>query len=61
MDGGKLKVCYCGDEAQLRTSWTEDNPTRRFHGCKHWTRSGGGCKFFEWFDPALPSKIKAKI
>ncbi|KAK6148699.1 hypothetical protein DH2020_019611 [Rehmannia glutinosa] len=25
--------CHCGRKVVLRTSWTEDNPGRRFHSC----------------------------
>ncbi|AES76534.1 hypothetical protein MTR_6g080910 [Medicago truncatula] len=26
-------VCYCGVDSPLVTSWTDENPGRRFHGC----------------------------
>lgn len=28
--------CNCGNVLAMRTSWTVDNPGRRFYGCKDW-------------------------
>ncbi|MBA0813532.1 hypothetical protein Gohar_027377 [Gossypium harknessii] len=42
-----IPVCYCGNAAKLNTSWSNDNPGRRFFGCK---KFGSGfqkqCLFF---------------
>ncbi|KAL0453475.1 UNVERIFIED_CONTAM: hypothetical protein Slati_1325600 [Sesamum latifolium] len=35
--------CYCGMRAMLQTSWTSENPGRRFHACRDFNR--GGCRF----------------
>ncbi|XP_006584209.1 uncharacterized protein [Glycine max] len=35
--------CLCNVEAPLVTSWTEDNPGRRFYGCGR-----KGCNYFKW-------------
>ncbi|KAK6149751.1 hypothetical protein DH2020_017276 [Rehmannia glutinosa] len=51
--------CYCGRRAALRTSWTDDNPGRRFHSCIQYTR--GGCSFFDWEDPPMCRRSKAII
>ncbi|TYG98295.1 hypothetical protein ES288_A10G106000v1 [Gossypium darwinii] len=49
-----IPVCYCGNLAKLNMSWSNDNPGRRFFGCK---KFGSGfrkpCRFFTWFDPPL--------
>ncbi|MBA0575187.1 hypothetical protein Golob_027655 [Gossypium lobatum] len=31
---GLIPVCYCGNPTKLNTSWSNDNPGRRFFGCK---------------------------
>ncbi|MBA0665026.1 hypothetical protein Goklo_004952 [Gossypium klotzschianum] len=42
-----ILVCYCGNATKLNTSWSNDNPGRRFFGCK---KFGSGfkkqCLFF---------------
>ncbi|TYG87068.1 hypothetical protein ES288_A13G182900v1 [Gossypium darwinii] len=49
-----ILVCYCGNPAKLNMSWSNDNPGRRFFGCK---KFGSGfrkpCRFFALFDPPL--------
>ncbi|CAA0840855.1 DNA topoisomerase 3-alpha [Striga hermonthica] len=50
---------YCGKRAVLHTSWTDDNPGRRFHSCLKWKR--GGCKFFDWEDPPMCRRAMAII
>ncbi|KAK6121476.1 hypothetical protein DH2020_044784 [Rehmannia glutinosa] len=54
-----LVDCYCGRRAVLRTSWTDDNPGRRFHSCLQY--SGGGCSFFDWEDPPMCRRSKVII
>ncbi|KAG8388705.1 hypothetical protein BUALT_Bualt02G0153200 [Buddleja alternifolia] len=46
-----LRLCYCKKTPCLQTSWTDDNPGRRFKGCENW--KNGGCNFFRWFDPPM--------
>ncbi|KAK9036923.1 hypothetical protein V6N11_021846 [Hibiscus sabdariffa] len=47
-------MCRCGFPAQLRTSWSNDNPGRRFFGCKnHGSVVHHACRFFSWFDPPM--------
>ncbi|KAK6158799.1 hypothetical protein DH2020_006113 [Rehmannia glutinosa] len=54
-----LVDCYCGRRAVLRTSWTDDNPGRRFHACLQY--SGGGCSFFDWEDPPMCRRSRVII
>ncbi|KAH7866414.1 hypothetical protein Vadar_020174 [Vaccinium darrowii] len=52
--------CKCGSKAVMETSWTDDNPGRRFLGCRHF-REGRKCKFFEWVDDEICKRGKAVI
>ncbi|CAN1767250.1 hypothetical protein LINPERHAP1_LOCUS10196 [Linum perenne] len=49
-----LPICRCGESVVLLTSWTEDNPGRRFYRCRR-------CDFFRWFDPPMQARAKAVI
>ncbi|KAK4730905.1 hypothetical protein R3W88_023893 [Solanum pinnatisectum] len=40
--------CKHGDLMQLQTSWSEDNPARRFWSCPRFHENS--CKFFRWRD-----------
>ncbi|XP_062150541.1 uncharacterized protein LOC133859225 [Alnus glutinosa] len=43
--------CYCDLPAPLKTSWTTNNPGRRFWGCATYnSRTKSACKFFKWKD-----------
>ncbi|KAG4215917.1 hypothetical protein ERO13_A01G209050v2 [Gossypium hirsutum] len=49
-----IPMCYCGNIANLRTSWSNDNPGRRFFGCKKYVIGyQNACHFFTWFDPPV--------
>ncbi|KAB2015962.1 hypothetical protein ERO13_D08G061401v2 [Gossypium hirsutum] len=49
-----IPVCYYGNPAKLNTSWSNDNPGRRFFRCKKFGSGfGKPCRFFIWFDPPL--------
>ncbi|KAL8211378.1 hypothetical protein R6Q57_005815 [Mikania cordata] len=39
--------CECGKEAVIMTSWTNKNPSCRFHG---YPDHGSQCLFIGWFD-----------
>ncbi|KAI3467798.1 hypothetical protein Pfo_024461 [Paulownia fortunei] len=54
-----MLYCHYGKQAQLRISWTNDNPGRRFHGCQNWKR--GGCDYFVWEDPPMCSRAMTII
>ncbi|GJR07020.1 retrovirus-related pol polyprotein from transposon TNT 1-94 [Tanacetum coccineum] len=43
--------CACGLEAVIRTSWTNQNPGRRFYGCP--TLSPTCVNFLRWYDPPM--------
>ncbi|XP_057426309.1 uncharacterized protein LOC130719715 [Lotus japonicus] len=47
--GGPL--CDCGFEAPAVTSWTGENPGRKFYGCGLFKIHGKRvCRFFVWYD-----------
>ena len=35
-NGDLVVRCRCLEECRVVTSWTEANPSRRFHGCKNY-------------------------
>ncbi|XP_056682645.1 uncharacterized protein [Spinacia oleracea] len=47
------KKCYCGIPSKMLTSWTTDNPGRKFLTCKFSDVHTGrkGCGWFYWVDP----------
>ncbi|CAH9102668.1 unnamed protein product [Cuscuta epithymum] len=45
--------CLCGMPIKMMTSWTDENPGRRFVACSR----RGCCSNFEWVDPGLLRKI----
>ncbi|KAL8491663.1 hypothetical protein ACS0TY_023309 [Phlomoides rotata] len=53
---GRNTFCFCRQEARVRTSWTVDNPGRRFFGLM-----GGGCNFFKWLDDLIEDRSKTLI
>ncbi|KAK9757510.1 hypothetical protein RND81_01G167200 [Saponaria officinalis] len=44
--------CHCGILAVQKTSWTTQNPGRRFVACKLYNPETKmcGCRFFKWID-----------
>ncbi|GER33799.1 GRF zinc finger containing protein [Striga asiatica] len=52
--------CYFGRRAVIRTSWTTENPGRRFQACLK-NEEGGGCVLFDWYDPPMCRRAKALI
>ncbi|WCJ44253.1 hypothetical protein M5689_024930 [Euphorbia peplus] len=42
----RSEICDCGFEAAVRTSWTNENPGRRFHNCR----------YNEWIDDSLDDR-----
>ncbi|KAL2480383.1 GRF zinc finger containing protein [Abeliophyllum distichum] len=50
--------CYCGVHYVLKTSWTDENPCRRFLGCSNY-RDGNGCNYFDWIDPPILNRKKS--
>ncbi|KAF5784436.1 putative transcription factor GRF family [Helianthus annuus] len=45
-----MKRCSCGRTATIRTSWTDDNPGRRFYSCLF---KPSNYPFIGWVDPLM--------
>lgn len=59
---GQNTLCYCGYPVVEKTSWTNENPGRRFFGCALWdNESDLSCKFFRWKDPEVSQRTKEVI
>jgi len=53
-------VCHCGVDAPLVTSWTDENPGRRFHGYgKLFVKRK--YNIFRWYNPEVPDRQKKII
>ncbi|XP_028101709.1 uncharacterized protein LOC114301019 [Camellia sinensis] len=52
--------CQCGLRARVCTSWTKNNPSRRFLGCPRYG-SKGACGFFMWVDPPAGTRVQEVI
>ncbi|CAN1179039.1 hypothetical protein LINPERPRIM_LOCUS36866 [Linum perenne] len=54
-------LCRCHELTVLRTSWTEDNPGRRFFTCsRRYEARKAKCDFFMWADDSfedLPKEV----
>ncbi|KAI5347821.1 hypothetical protein L3X38_000708 [Prunus dulcis] len=53
-------IFQCGNQCRLTTSWTNNNPGRRFWGCADYGVRRG-CAFFEWYDPQVCERSKIVI
>ncbi|WCJ24681.1 hypothetical protein M5689_006621 [Euphorbia peplus] len=56
----RREICDCGFEAAVRTSWTNENPGRRFYNC----RNNGNrirCNYFEWIDDPLDDRAMSIV
>ncbi|KAL8232537.1 hypothetical protein R6Q57_002315 [Mikania cordata] len=49
--GVRMAMCYCGRLATVRTSWTDQNPGRRFYSCPNEASRCQG--FLGWLDPPM--------
>ncbi|CAN1797132.1 Uncharacterized protein At4g04775, partial [Linum perenne] len=60
---GYQRRCVCGAEIVLLTSWTEDNPGRRFLRCGGFKKGAATGKrhYFAWFDEPIPFRAKVVI
>ncbi|KAG8374556.1 hypothetical protein BUALT_Bualt10G0007700 [Buddleja alternifolia] len=52
----RSRLCDCGHLGMVKTSWTNDNPGRRFFICERIE-----CGKFKWWDPPMCSRSKAII
>ncbi|XP_031093055.1 uncharacterized protein LOC115997606 [Ipomoea triloba] len=52
--------CNCGNELTLQTSWSSENPGRRFWNCVG-INGMHSCGFFAWFDPPMCLRSKKII
>uniref|UniRef100_A0A2N9J4M7 GRF-type domain-containing protein n=1 Tax=Fagus sylvatica TaxID=28930 RepID=A0A2N9J4M7_FAGSY len=56
----RIRLCHCREKVVKVTSWTAQNPGRRFYGCvNYW--SGNGCNYFEWADDVICERGKEVI
>ncbi|XP_058752912.1 uncharacterized protein LOC131639290 [Vicia villosa] len=54
--------CFCDLDSPLTTSWTKENPGRRFNGCGLYKLQGRkGCNFFNWYDEEMSGRAKEVI
>ncbi|KAJ4875870.1 hypothetical protein Rs2_40888 [Raphanus sativus] len=54
---GFPKECYCGGEPLTATSYTRNDPGRRFYTCEN--RDDGDCHVWKWWDVAATEEIRA--
>ncbi|XP_057801455.1 uncharacterized protein LOC131016752 [Salvia miltiorrhiza] len=62
--GSNYVYCRCEFEgrrlqAPRITSWTDDNPGRRFYGCRNWRMKN--CGFFVWYDEPMCERAREVI
>ncbi|XP_058750014.1 uncharacterized protein At4g04775-like [Vicia villosa] len=54
--------CWCGLESPLMTSWTYENPGRRFNGCGNYkVMKKKQCNYFQWYDEDMSGRAKDVI
>ncbi|XP_057425474.1 uncharacterized protein LOC130718863 [Lotus japonicus] len=58
---GRRVICDCGVVSPLRTSWTRENPGRRFYGCGLYQGRKRRCVFFQWHDQEFNQREKKVI
>ncbi|XP_020082379.1 uncharacterized protein LOC109705975 [Ananas comosus] len=50
-------LCHCGLPYTIKTSWTQNNPGRRFYGCPRYRmQESNACNYFGWYDPQFTSQ-----
>ncbi|XP_057803108.1 uncharacterized protein LOC131018399 [Salvia miltiorrhiza] len=55
------RYCECHTDgkrtrAVIMTSWTDENPGRRFYGCRNWKTKN--CGLFDWIDEPMTERAK---
>ncbi|GER41644.1 GRF zinc finger containing protein [Striga asiatica] len=59
INGAPMEMtCRCGDKVYLKTSWTQNNPGRRYWACPKYGQKFGFCGFFIWYDPEICARAK---
>ncbi|CAI9296044.1 unnamed protein product [Lactuca saligna] len=53
-----MVMCFCRKWAIVRTSWTDNNPGRRFWGCPD---PNSSCGFIGWYDEPMCARSKVII
>ncbi|XP_057770851.1 uncharacterized protein LOC130990642 [Salvia miltiorrhiza] len=58
------RFCECQTDgrrlrAVIMTSWTDENPGRRFYGCRNWKMKN--CGYFDWLDEPISERAKDVI
>ncbi|GMI87930.1 hypothetical protein HRI_002462300 [Hibiscus trionum] len=56
----EIPKCDCGVDADLRTSWSNANPGRRFFGCSKYDVCRN-CKIFIWCDLEIRNRERIVI
>ncbi|XP_057803710.1 uncharacterized protein LOC131019043 [Salvia miltiorrhiza] len=64
MNDVEVRHCRCKFEgkrleAKRMTSWTDENPGRRFYGCRNWKTQN--CGFFDWYDEPMSERAREVI
>ncbi|KAK4428756.1 hypothetical protein Salat_1175500 [Sesamum alatum] len=54
-----MRICSCGCEIVVRTSWTTTNPGRRVRACSG--NQDTHCGAFQWVDPLMCRRSKKVI
>ncbi|KAG8376123.1 hypothetical protein BUALT_Bualt09G0030600 [Buddleja alternifolia] len=54
------EICGCGKIPVRRTSWTDDNPGRRYISCKRFGEPNGCC-YFVYLDPPMCNRARQII
>lgn len=54
-DDGIPKTCYCGSDPCLATSYTNEDPYRRYFTCSN--ADDGDCHVWKWFDVAVMEEL----
>ncbi|CAN1121269.1 Uncharacterized protein At4g04775 [Linum perenne] len=58
-----VRRCLCGQSLILLTSWTNENPGRRFWRCSRQVKAKNseGKHYFEWHDPPIEERSRQVI
>ncbi|KAL0743514.1 hypothetical protein Bca4012_085027 [Brassica carinata] len=54
-DEGIPRTCYCGTEPVVETSYTPQNPYRRYFSCNN--VDDGDCHIWKWWDVAIEEEL----